>query len=453
MKPVPSVRISALRLLREAANPIRLRTELFSTYGEIVRVKLGRRELIYTSHPEHLEQILGEQEPRFMRRAALLTESLAEIGGRNVSVFISNDLQRWIHDRRTALMSFDDKSHFRSYAETIAARTATHLDSWSRRFRDHSEIDIETEINTMVVDMVLNTLFSNMGVESPEIRDLIAQASHAITERIRAVNPLPWRLPTATRARYRKTLGRAQAVTQAIVERRLDHGQDYDDLLGNFLYHTRYPGGPDRARLVEDVTYHVNSLIGVGFFTTATLVHWSLVMLSRFPELERQLAAEIEQALGDRPPRYEDLPRMPFIQAFLKEVLRLYPSTLNINRQSAEAGEVAGYWIPKHADIIGSIYHVHRHRDFWSNPEGFDPQRFVDRPLGQDHHYAYVPFGGGKRACIGRSFALMEATIMVAMIVQRARLSMLPHTTIGQTFPTIITMRPDVTTMRIHFKH
>lgn len=446
--------MSALRLFREGTtNPIRLRTKLFSTYGDIVRVQLGSKEVIYVSHPEHLEQILGEQESRFMLRAALLTENLAAIGGRNVSVFINNDLQRWTHDRRTALMSFDEKSHFRSYAETIATRTAAHLDGWPRRFRDHSAIDIETEINTMVVDMVVNTLFSNMGVQTAEIRELVAGASHAITERVRAINPLPWRLPTATRARYRETLDRAKAVTRAIVERRLDHGQDYDDLLGNFLHYTRYRGGPDRARLVEDVTYHVNSLIGVGFFTTATLVHWSLVMLSRFPELERRIATEIEQTLGDRPPGYEDLPRMPFVHAFFKEVLRLYPSTLNINRQSAEAGEVMGYWIPKHADVIGSIYHVHRHPDFWSNPEGFDPQRFVDRPLGQDHRYAYVPFGGGKRACIGRSFALMEATIMVVVIVQRARLSLLPHAAIGQKFPTFITMRPDVTTMRVHFKH
>ncbi len=440
--------MSPLRLFRElVANPVQLRTELFAKYGDIISIKFGRTESIVVAHPELIGEMLGERETNFMYRAELITEGLAPAVGKNVGVLINNNLPRWIRERRTTLMAVDERSHFRSYAETMATCMAAHLDRWPRQYGDDAEIDIETEIDTVAVEIMCNTVFCDMGIAAPQLRDLMWDLTDAINAR--SLDPFLWMRPKA-RARHQRAIDRGRQVARGIVRRRLDEDLDYDDLIGNLLHHT---DETDRETLIDEVARQSQVLLSAGLFTTSTVVHWAMLLLSRFPEHERRMAAEIEEQLGDRPPRLDDVDALRFTRAFLKEELRMYPVTLNIERRSAEDGELSGYRVPRKTDVIASIYHIHRHPDFWVNPEGFDPQRFIDRPLGQDYPYAYVPFGGGRRSCIGRSFGLLQATIMVVMLVQRVRLSLRPGAVIGQAFPTIVSMRPDVSTMKLRYKH
>lgn len=450
-KTVPRAPMSSLRyFLAARTNAIALRTRLLRECGPCAQIQLGSQNIIWMFHPDFARDMLGAKEQHFMRRNAILVNAFEPIAGRDVGLLSTNNLARWRKDRAVATMALDEKVHFQAYARTIASRTGEHLEGWRTRYHNGQYIDIEGQINSMVLDMVLNTLFTNLTIETDELLVAITDVVDAISNRLRALNRLAWRLPTKRKLRYDELLASTTDRAAREVRQRMKAGADFDDMLGNFVHHTR---DADRAKLVRELNYHFMSLIGVSFFTTSALVHWSLIVMSRFPDIERRLAAEVEAKLGDRPPRLDDLKELTYMNAFMKEVLRLHPSALSVNREAAVDAELNGYLIPKGANAFISIFHIHRDPEFWTNPEGFDPQRFLDKPLGQDNPYAYIPFGGGQRACIGRSFAFMEATIMLVMLIQRVRLELPAHAEIGYKYLTILTMRPDVSRMRLTFKN
>ena len=140
---------------------------------------------------------------------------------------------------------------------------------------------------------------------------------------------------------------------------------------------------------------------------------------------------------------------MPYLAAVIKETLRLYPASFAIMRQAVEDDEVNGFYIPKKSGIVISVSHIHRHPDFWRNPEGFDPVRFIDNPLGQADRYAYIPFGAGERNCIGSFFSTMEVTLIIAMILQRFHIYLPPNSKIEPFITSLIAMRPNINNMHI----
>jgi cytochrome P450 len=177
-----------------------------------------------------------------------------------------------------------------------------------------------------------------------------------------------------------------------------------------------------------------------GHETTANALAWTFYLLSSHPDIERRLRAEIAEVLGDRPPTLADLRALTYSEQVIKESMRLYPPIWALARSAVEEDEVGGFTIPKGSWIFTSPYITHRDPRFWSNPEGFDPDRWTDeeeekRPVG-----AYFPFALGPRKCIGEAFAMMEARLILVSVLQRSQLALVPGHTV-QIDPTI-TLRP-----------
>jgi cytochrome P450 len=170
----------------------------------------------------------------------------------------------------------------------------------------------------------------------------------------------------------------------------------------------------------------VVTFLGAGHETTAVTLSWTWGLLSQHPEVRDKLHAEIEAVLGGRPPAFEDLPRLQYTGMVIQEALRLYPPAPFLSRRTIDADEVDGYHIPANSLVLVGQYVTHRHPEFWHDPEKFDPERFTPEQSKARPKYAYFPFSGGPRKCIGDQFAMMEAKLIVAAVAQKLQLDLAP---------------------------
>jgi cytochrome P450 len=190
------------------------------------------------------------------------------------------------------------------------------------------------------------------------------------------------------------------------------------------------------------------TLFLAGHETTAIALSWALYLLSKNPAVLRKLEREVDDALGTRTPGFDDLKHLEYTRMVVEETLRLYPPAWIVGRTALEDDEIGGYFIPKGSIVAMSPYLVHRHPKFWTNPEGFDPERFSAQQSAGRHKYAYVPFGAGPRICIGNTFALMEAQLCLAMMVRRFRFELAPGARLEMN--PVVTLRPrDGVPMRV----
>jgi cytochrome P450 len=180
----------------------------------------------------------------------------------------------------------------------------------------------------------------------------------------------------------------------------------------------------------------VMTLMLAGHETTTVALSWTLMLLSRHPHVRRGLEAELDDVLAGRAVTLEDLPRLRRTRMILDESMRLYPPAWVVTRSVRADDEVDGYHVPAGSMVIVSPYVTHRDPTLWPNPEGFDPDRFA----GEQPRYAYFPFGGGPHLCIGAGFAMMEAQLVLATVVQRLRLDLVPGHPIE--YEPLVTLRP-----------
>jgi cytochrome P450 len=215
-------------------------------------------------------------------------------------------------------------------------------------------------------------------------------------------------------------------------------GEPREDLLGTLLAARDDDGAPMSDQQLRD---EVITLFLAGHETTALALAHTFYLLSKNPDVERRLHAEVVSVLGGRLPSADDVRALPYTERVLKEVLRLYPPAWTTGREAAEEVEIGGYRIPKGAQILTSQWVVHRDPRWFPNPEGFDPDRWTPERAKGLPRFAYFPFGGGPRICIGNHFAIMEATLILAIIMQRFRIELLP----GQR----LDLRPSVTLRQV----
>ena len=184
----------------------------------------------------------------------------------------------------------------------------------------------------------------------------------------------------------------------------------------------------------------VITLLLAGHETTAVALSWTWYLLAQHQECEQRLHAEVDAVLGGRLPTVENLPNLPYCHMVLEEALRLYPPAWSFSRNALADDELGGYHISAGSTVLLCPYTTHRHPAFWEQPEVFDPLRFTPERVAARPHYAYFPFGGGPRLCIGTAFAMMEAQLILATVAQRYRLCL--GTDVRVEPEPLITLRP-----------
>ncbi len=403
--------------------------------GDVARIDLASERFYLLSHPEHVRHVLQEN-PRnhvkgYDKVAVLLGNGL-----------VMNEGSSWRRQRRLMQPAFH-RRRLAGFAEVMVGETAEMLDGWEAQASAEKSLDVAMEMTLLTQRIIVKTMF---GADVAEEGERIARAFGTALRGIdtRFVIPL-WmtRLPLPANRRFERALSTIDETVHRIIrERRRGGREDGDDLLGMLMGARDEETGEGMSdRQIRD---EVTTIYLAGHETTAVTLAWAWYLLSKSPDVARGVREEVRRVLGDRTPGIEDLKDLTYTRAVVDETLRLYPAAWMISRKAVGEDEIGGYRIPAGQVLFLSPYVTHRREDLWPNPEGFDPHRFFSGDGDDRPRFAYFPFGGGPRICIGNSFALMEATLVVATVMQRCRLDLVPGQTVEPTPKGTLRPRPGV---------
>jgi cytochrome P450 len=429
--PGPGGRDAARALAGLIRDPLETYLRLVFRYGEAVRMPLAPKHAFYLlSRPEHAEHVLASGQDGYVK--AFTYRPLRALVGNGL---LTSEGEVWRRHRRLIQPVFSrrDVLGFGPHM-TVAARRL--VQRWDR-LPDGAMVDAAQEMSALSLEIAGRALLgADLTGDAEEIRRsmstgqraaiaatllpirwgprstrMLGTAIHRIARAPEGVDGIAHRLIAARRA---ADAAPAPAGANGAVTRRASH-----DLLGILLAARDEDGVPLTDAEIRD---ELATFLLAGHETSANTLGWALALLSAYPAARCRLTGELDTVLGDREPEAADAAKLPWTRAVVAEALRLYPPAWTIERDAVRGNDAAGVPIPAGSTVAISPYLTHRHPEFWPNPAGFDPGRFLPGGHGDPatrHRYAYIPFGGGRRACIGSAFAELEVTLVLATIMRR----------------------------------
>jgi cytochrome P450 len=399
--------------------------EAFARYGELSSFKILGRRAYFMINPEAVRQILVEQAANFYKGALIKRNAGPLIGE---GLLISEDE---MHKRQRKLIqpAFHHQ-RIAAYAEIMVAYSQRHLANW----QDGQRLDIAEELGLLTRDIVSKTLFNaEISADAAKLGDAIADAVRYSG----SFHPVPKWIPTRFNRKRKATLAYIRTVIAALIhQRRGQANTDAGDLLSMLLTATDEQGRMSETQLQHEVI----TLFIAGHETTANALAWTIYLLAQNPAEEGQLLAEIDQVLGKRPATMHDLPNLPYLTMVLKEAMRLYPPAWIVTRLAVADCVINGQPVAAGESVFMSPYVMHRNPAHFAEPEQFKPDRFSPENEAKIPKYVYLPFGAGPRVCIGNSFALMEAQVVLATLLQHYTFSLAADANV-QPEP-VVTLRP-----------
>ena len=421
---------NALRLRND---PLGFITEAGRTYGDLAYFRMGPIRIYLVNEPQLIREVLVTKHKSF-RRPQRLVRPLAQLDGQG-RVLSEGDL--WRRQRRLVQPAFSPK-RFDGYAQATVECTRRMLDRWSAG----AALDVAEAMTRLTLEIIARTLF---GVELSGEAAQLAEAVRVISETYvrEAASPmkLPDWLPLPAKKRKRWALRTLDDMVWSVIRERRASGGDRGDLLSMLLLAVDEEGDgqgmSDRQARDEAMT-----LFNAGHDSTAAGLAWIWYLVAGHPAVESRMIEEVDAVLGDRAATYADVARLPYIEMVVKESLRLYPPTwVMFPREVIEPVEIGGYTAPKGSWLYVFPYLTQRDGRFFENPETFDPDRFAPGRVDEIPPYAYFPFGGGPRVCIGSLFATMEMVLIAATVLQKFRLKLAADQPAVEPEP-LIAMRP-----------
>jgi cytochrome P450 len=385
-------------------------------YGDVVRFAAGppgARIVVYSVFaPDGVQQVLTAR-TAYRKDNRFYHEVRAVFGD---GLLTSQD-DGWLRQKQF-LQPLFVRAQLDAYGRVVTEESAALVERWRAAATTGDPVSLHPEMVRLTVRVIGRILF---GADLGELVPLMRRAVPALTADVyrRAFAPvrLPRSWPTPRNQRQRRLLGELHTRLDALIaerRRQPDRGRDMLGLLTD----------PDRGIAAADARDQLLVFLFAGHDTTATALTFALHLLGSHPEVQQRAADEVRQVLGGRHPTADDLGRLPYLRQVLKEALRLYPPAYATSRRVvADDDVVAGYRIPAGADVAVYPWCTHRHPRFWDQPERFDPDRFTPDREAARHRYAWFPFGGGPRACIGAQLSMMEATTTLAAVLQTYQLS------------------------------
>jgi cytochrome P450 len=400
------------------------------TYGDVVGLRFGPRRMMVVNHPDLVEEVLVANNRQYIKHFALrMTESTLGNG------LLTSEGDFWRRQRRLAQPAFH-RERIAGHAAIMVAFAERLLESWA----DGQARDIQDEMMRVTLEIVAKTLFdADVSGDSADASAAMDMVMHCFTRRVGRLIRFPEYIPTPVNLRLRRAVRRLDAIIFDIIASRRAGGEDRGDLLSMLLHaQDEDDGGGMTDRQLRDEAL---TLFMAGHETTANTLTWAWFLLARHPEVESRLHAEVDAVLEGRAPTLDDLPRMPYAEHVITETLRLYPTVWILGREAIEPTEVGGYRVPVGTTVYMSQWIIHRDARFFDDPESFRPERWEDGLAKRIPRYAYFPFGGGPRICIGNAFAMMESVLLLATIARRFRLALKPGAVV-KPLPTM-TLRAD----------
>lgn len=408
--------------------------EKAATLGDVVRLPFPGRIGYLVVHPTDLKRIFVDNHKNYAKQTRgyrMLRLALGE-------GLVTSEGSHWRRQRRIAQPAFHHQ-RIAAFADVMTDATLKMLDRWDA-LGAGSVVEMDEAMMQVTLEIVGRCLMStDLSDESGVVGQAISTVLEDTVSRVQNPFTLPLDVPTPGNVRYRRALAHLDEVVYGIIrERQQMKGERPPDLLTMFMEAVDEETG---ERMTEKhLRDEVLTMVSAGHETTANALTWTFYLLSKHPAAVTKLRAELDEVLGDRPPKFEDLPSLRYTGAVVKESMRMRPPVWMVARSAIEEDEVGGVRIEKGSMVFLSPWITQRDSRWFENPQRFDPERFLDPAFEELPKYAYFPFAGGPRVCIGNNFALMEATLLLACIVQRFDLTMVPRHPVVPN-PTV-TLRP-----------
>jgi cytochrome P450 len=390
-------------------------TSLTQNYGDMVRISFLNQEGYLLNHPDAVKQVLQSHHQQYSKEVFALKFLKALLG----EGLLTSEGASWLKQRRLMQPAFHRKQ-LSAMSTVMTGATCAMLESWQGIAQRGEVVDVAQEMMRLTLRNVgLALLSRDLSNEMDRLGQAFAAYRTLLMQYLYRPFP-PLGVPTPRNRRLQATIRELDSVIEGIISERRKQNTATGDLLSILLQARDEETGEGMTdRQVRD---EVMTLLLAGHETTATALTWTWYLLSQYPEVEERLHAELDEVLAGQPPAVDHLPRLPYTRMILDETLRLYPPTFSLSRRALVDDEIGGYALPAKSTILLCPYTTHRHPAFWENPGVFDPERFSPERAADRPHFAYFPFGGGPRQCIGNQFALMEAQLILATIAQRYRL-------------------------------
>jgi cytochrome P450 len=327
--------------------------------------------------------------------------------------------EEWKRQRRLSSPAFH-RERIASYAGVMVEYTNRLAAKW----QEAETRDIHRDMMRLTLEIVVSCLFSaDVSNDVDEVGATLKELVKPFASQATLAWILNNRLPTPYHFRFHALAKKIDNVVYRIIAERRASGKDEGDLLSMLLAARDEDGSQMSDRQLRD---EVMTLFLAGHETTALTLAWSWYLLGKNPETERKFHAELDEVLGDREPTMADLPRLKYTEQIAKECMRLYPPAYGLGREAIDDCEIGGYRVPAGTQVFMFQWKTQRDPRFYDRPDDFIPERWNSEFTAQLPKYAYFPFGGGPRACIGASFAMMEIILVLATIGKRFRLGLVP---------------------------
>ena len=386
-------------------------------YGDLFYYRAGWIHVYFLNHPALIESVLVRNYQNFTKDHVVRNSRWLFGDG-----LLTSEGDYWRRQRRLSQPALH-RERIASYASLMTSYAEQMLSSWE----DGEVIDIHHEMMNLTLRIVVRALFNVEAEETQKIsRALNIVIGNSVGIRM-LLPPVLRLLPLPGMFEFRRAVRKLNETVYRIINLRRRVGEDSGDLLSMLMQARDEDGSQMNDKQLRD---EVMTFLLAGHETTALALSWAWYLLSRDTQVQEKLQQELDRVLGGRLPTISDLPSLTYTEGVIKESMRLYPPAWGVAREVIEAFELGGYRIPKRANIVMSQWIMHRDPRFFSSPESFDPGRWSSEECRNLPRFAYFPFGGGPRQCIGASFAMMEAVLLLAALAARFQALAFPEKTV-----------------------
>ncbi|MBA3632029.1 MAG: cytochrome P450, partial [Acidobacteria bacterium] len=399
--------------------------------GDVTFVKLGGKPAYFLNHPDLIRDLLGTSNAKFIKGRAL--QRSKKLLGEGL---LTSEGETHLRQRRMIQPAFH-REKIITYAGVMTEYAAKMADEW----QDGEVRDIDKEMMRLTLQIVGKTLFSaNVDDEADEVGAALTAIIEMFNYLLLPFSELLEKLPIPHARRFNRAKETLDKVIYGIINERRNLGEDKGDLLSMLLFAQDEEGGEGMSD--QQVRDECLTLFLAGHETTANALTWTFYLLSQNPEKLTKLHEELDRILPNgKIPSMEDLPNLKYAESVLAESMRLFPPAWAIGRLAIKEHEFGGYKVPKGALVLLSPFITHRDRRFWEDADKFIPERWEKLSVKEaGNKFIYLPFSKGVRSCIGESFAWTEGILLIATLLRKRKLYLMPEQKIG--LSPLMTLRP-----------
>jgi len=427
--PVLAQRFPGHALLLFRRDPIAVLRRAAAEYGDVVRLPLSKHPVYLVNHPDLIKGVLVTHQKQFKKGRGL--EQIKRLLGEGL---LTSEGEFHLRQRRLMQPAFH-RQRVAAYAESMTFYAVQARERW----QEGETRDMHAEMMRLTLSIVGKTLFgAEVEAEAAEIDGALGEVIGLFRLLQLPYSDLLERLPLPAVRRFRAARARLDATIYRLIARHREVGEDRGDLLSMLLAARDEDDGGRMSD--EQVRDEALTLFLAGHETTANAMTWTWHLLSQHPDVEARFHAEIDAALAGRTPAADDLPRLPYTRRVFSESLRCFPPAWVVGRRLLSDYDMGGYTLPARSIVLLCQSVTHQDPRFWPDPDRFDPDRWTPEAEAARPKFAFFPFGGGPRVCIGEQFAWMEGVLLLAALGQKWRLRLAPGQVVAA--QPIITLRP-----------